>query len=373
MSKSTTYRIKALRAPDGALDIPIIGEVYGWFADEMIRMLMAYKPTEVRFIMRSPGGLAFDVLDVVDYMNANGIKSYSEIYGECSSAATFLAAHSTPERTAVTKSSRFGIHKASGSIGDDVFVAHANERIINLYVQAFGWTAAKAEKFLDANGGTGTSWMGEDIISAGIATELLDEIKVAARMDRVIDIINTSTMLKVKAKIVGTIDTVKALVTGQEIEVQIDPSQVEAANSAELTTARSEAAAAKTAREAAEAKEKEAAAKVTALEAQLAEATGKVTTAEATATEVTAKLDTATKRVTALETALDKALDRPAGSPPIQVNDEGVVSPLKGPDHKVLNEGGKLLGEMFGQMSAGERLKYERDLKAAKAKAAKTA
>ena len=45
---------------------------------------------------------------------------------------------------------------------------------------------------------------------AGIATELFDEIKVAARMDRVIDIINTSTMLKVKAKIVGTIDTVKA-------------------------------------------------------------------------------------------------------------------------------------------------------------------
>lgn len=370
MPQPATSRIKALRAPDGALDIPIIGEVYGWFADELIRLLMAYKPTEVRFIMRSPGGLAFDVLDVVDYMTANGIKSYSEIYGECSSAATFLAAHSTPERTAVTKSSRFGIHKASGAIGDDVFVAHANERIIDLYVTAFGWTAAKAEKFLDANGGTGTSWMGEEIISAGIASELLDELKVAARMDRVIDIINTNIMLKVKAKVPRSWENVTAFAANAEVEVEIDPKSVEAAAGEALKTANAELAAA-------QALVKEATDKVTALETQAKEANdakvkaeGEKTAAEATATEVTAKLTDATTRVKALETALDKALDRPAGSPPVQVNDEGVVSPLKGPGHKVVNEGGKLLGEMFGQMTASERAKYDLALKARQAKQA---
>jgi hypothetical protein len=271
-------------------------------------------------------------------MNANGIKSYSEVYGECSSAATFLAAHSTPERTAVSKSTRFGIHKASGAIGDDVFVQHANERIIELYVKAFGWTAGKAEKFLDANGGTGTSWMGQEIIDAGIATELLDEIKVAARMDRVIDIINTNTMLKVKAKLVGNIDTVKALVTGQEVDVTIDPAQLHAANSEELKTAQDALAQATSDRQAAEAKEKEASDKVTALEAEVkaaneakAAAETKATEVEGKVAEVTAKLDSATKDVTNLQRELAKALDMPAGSPPIQVNEEGIVSPLKGP------------------------------------------
>lgn len=362
MATPSVSRIKALRAPDGALDIPIIGEVYGWFADELIRLLMAYKPTEVRFIMRSPGGLAFDVLDVVDYMNANGIKSYSEIYGECSSAATFLAAHSTPERTAVTKSSRFGIHRASGAIGDDVFVAHANERIVDLYVEAFGWTKAKAEKYLDANNGTGTAWMGEEIIAAGIATELLDELKVAARMDRVIDIINTNTMLKVKAKLVGTIDTVKALVTGQEVEVSIDPATITAASNDALKTAQDELAKAITDRQAAEAKEKEAADKVSALEADVkaaneakTSAETKATEATAKVTEVTAKLETADKRVKALETALDKALDRPAGSPPIQVNDEGIVSPLRGPGQQDDSPAGQAARALAASMTASEK------------------
>lgn len=362
MPTSKVHRIKALRAPDGALDIPIMGEVYGWFAEELIRMLMAYKPTDVRFIMRSPGGLAFEVMDVVDYLNANGIKSYSEIYGECSSAATFLAAHSTPERTSVTKSTRFGIHRASGAIGDDTFVQHANERIVELYTKAYGWTAAKAEKFLDANGGTGTVWMGEEIISAGIAGELLDELKVAARMERVVDIMNTTTMLKVKAKLVGTIDTVKALVTGQEVEVSIDPAAVEAANNEALTTAQAELAQAVTDRQAAEAKEKEAADKVSALEAQVKALQEQATaadaakaTAETSIAEVTAKLTSATERVKNLETALDKALDRPAGSPPVQVNEEGVISPLRGPGEEDNSPAAKAARALAGSMTASEK------------------
>lgn len=353
------------RAPEGIVEIPILGAIGETVnAEDIIRDLMMFRPTEVKFVIYSPGGSAFDAIALLGYLNEKGIKSYTEIYGMCASAATLLAAHSGKSRTSMAPGSQFMIHNGSGFI--QKLVDDVNDFAVNYYRDAYGWDRGKIRSFMEANEGAGTFWNADEAKKAGICSEVMNNARVAAHFTGQ-QPVNKGTM-KVTATLVSL-----AAVKGNKVEVELDSAALETEAAKEILAAKEVAALATTSREAAEAKEKEAAAKVTALEAQLAEATGKVTTAEATATEVTAKLDTATKRVTALETALDKALDRPAGSPPIQVNDEGVVSPLKGPGHKVLNDGGKLLGEMFGQMSAGERLKYERDLKAAKAKAAKTA
>ena len=118
---------------------------------------MAYKPTEVRFIMRSPVA-AFDVLDVVDYMNANGIKSHSEILRRMLQRGDFPrgALHpGTDRRYQVPRAS--GSTRPSGAIGDDVFVAHANERIINPTCRRSAGRRRRPRSSFDANGGTGTS------------------------------------------------------------------------------------------------------------------------------------------------------------------------------------------------------------------------
>lgn len=372
----TTSKIKALRAPDGAWEVPIIGEVGHFSGDMLLDFLMTVKPSEVKFLVRSPGGTVFDVFDAIDYMNANGIKSYTEVYGDCLSAVTLLAAHSTPERTSVTQSSRFGIHKASGAIGDQVFVAHANERITSMYGAAYGWTPAKIEKMLTDNNGTGTVWMGEEIISAGIASEMLTELKVAARMERVDTIINepnTGTM-KVKAKLVSGWDTVKAL-AGQEVEVEIDPT-------AELKTAQDALAQATTDRQAAETKAQEATDAETALQAKLTELEAKaatdaadslvkVTTAEAATVEVTAKFtekETEVVALTAKITALTgdvKALKALPTSSEITLSVEGTaVDP--GEPNAPPSASHKFVGDVFAQMSEVEKAVHARRLNTAK-------
>lgn len=299
--QTATERVKALRASEGVYEIPLIGEVEQYYGDALLSFLSGVKPTEVKFIIRSPGGLVFNIFDALDYMRANGIKAYCEVYGECMSAATLIAAYCTPERTAVSPSAMFGIHKASGSIGDDVFVKHANDRIVEMYRAAYGWSAAKVEKFLTANNGTGTIWMGSDIVTAGIADEMLDEMKVAAHMERFTAKQTPMGTIKVKAKLLAGWDTVKALATGEAVEVEIDANaELEAANAA-LAQATSD-------RQAAEAKvaeltdaEAAAQAKITALATEKETAEAAKVTADEQVVEVTAKLTAEAAKVTALQ------------------------------------------------------------------------
>jgi cell division protein FtsB len=216
---------------------------------------------------------------------------------------------------------------------------------------------------MTANDGEGTVWIGQEAVSAGIANEVLDQVKVAARMELRNSIVNKKQpamgKMKVKAKLVGAWDTVTALVAGKEVEVEIDATAEQVASQEALAQATAD-------RIAAEAKAKELADGEEALKAKLAEAEAAKTTAEATATEVSAKLESVTSGITAkltdaektitnLQRELAKALDMPAGSPPIEVNDSGIVSPLRAPGKGTPDAGAQLANEVYAMMTPLER------------------
>lgn len=348
MSNTAASKVKALRAPDGTWEIPLIGEIGETITgDSIIAFLQSAKPSEVKFIIRSPGGLAYDIIDAIDYMQSNGIKAWCEIYGDCMSAATFIMAYCTPERTSVSASARIGIHKASGP--EKVFVDHANERMAALYKSAFGWSPAKIEKLLTANGGEGTQWMsGEDIVKAGLADEMLTEMRVAAHMGQFKE--PTPDMGKVKAK--GKLINVIAL-GGQEVEVEIDANaELEAANTALAQATSDRQAAESKAKEATDA-EAAAQAKITELTTAKEAAEAAKVAAETTATEVTTKFNAEAEKTKALQAEVDKLRKLPTVPATKAQAGEGAQEP--GATGPVLTDGQKQVKSIIDGMTPGER------------------
>lgn len=171
--------VLAKRAPDGTVEIPILGDIGSDVrADLIIRDLMMIRPKEVKFVIYSGGGSAFDSISLVGYLNSNGIISYTEIYGMCASAATLLAAHSGPKRTAMAPGSQFMIHNASGVL--QKLVDDVNAFGIEFYRDAYGWDRKAIRSYMDANDGNGTFWNSDEAKKAGICSEVMNEAKVAA-------------------------------------------------------------------------------------------------------------------------------------------------------------------------------------------------
>ena len=114
MSNSITTICK--RAPDGAWEIPILGDIgfFGTNGEDLIRELNAVKPDKVKFIIYSPGGAVYDAIAVAGWIREKGIECYAEIYGVCASAATVFAALAGPKNTAISPGSMFLIHMPYG-------------------------------------------------------------------------------------------------------------------------------------------------------------------------------------------------------------------------------------------------------------------
>jgi ATP-dependent protease ClpP protease subunit len=218
------------RAPDGAWEIPILGDIgfFGVNGADLIRELQAVKPTQVRFTIFSPGGAVYDAIAVVGYMLDKGIESYTEIYGVCASAATVFAAHSGPKNTAIAPGSMFLVHMPFG--GDQKAIDNAVDFLLNLYTKSYGWTKAEAKAHLEAADGEGIFWTAAEAKKLGVCSEIMEGAKVAARLQ-----LNTTAMaetkptIKVKTKVhLSTLEAVRAAMAtdGTEIELEVAQEQV---------------------------------------------------------------------------------------------------------------------------------------------------
>jgi len=218
-------QVIAKRAPQGTLEIPIIGELgQGVLGEMVLEQLRSFRPKEVKFVIYSPGGEVFDALAVCGYMKANGIISYSEVYGYASSAATVFIAHSGPSRTSIAPGAFINMHMASGP--DESVVADVNRELAQIYADAYGWTPKQALAYMAAGEeNRGTVWFANDTKKAGICSEVMTELKVAAHAQIIKPAMaETTNKLKVEAKVkLGTMEAVRAAMgEGTTIEVEID-------------------------------------------------------------------------------------------------------------------------------------------------------
>lgn len=324
-------KILGKRAPDGVYEIPLLGDVgyFGFRGEDLIRELIYVKPAKVRFTIYSPGGAVYDAIAVVGFMQANGIESFTEIYGYCASAATVFAAHSGPKNTAIAPGSMFLVHMPFHEDGNDdegakKAIENAVDFLIALYVSAYGWTKAEARKYMEANDGNGIPWTAAECKKLGIASEIMEGAKVAARLNiNPAAMADTKKTIKVQAKVsLGTLDAIRAsLGEGATYEVEV-PVEEETAK----VIADAEARIADLEKENADLKAK----------AEGADTANAATaTAQAEAVQAKADLDAKVKahadelaKINADHAAKVKALEAriPAAKPTIANNQEGTIA-----------------------------------------------
>lgn len=237
MSTSTLQKTIGKRAPDGAWEVPILGDIgfFGVDGADLIRELMAVKPTQVRFLIYSPGGAVYDAIAVCGYMLEQKIESFTEIYGLCASAATIFAAHSGPKNTAIAPGSMFLVHMPYG--GDQKAIDNATAFCVDLYAKSYGWTKAEAKKHMEADGGEGVLWTAAEAKQYGVASEIMEGARVAARTRSSINEKPTAMAEnKIKATVKLTLAQALSSVTGSGAEVEVDADQVTADALAEKDT-----------------------------------------------------------------------------------------------------------------------------------------
>lgn len=213
------------RAPDGAWEIPILGDIgfFGVDGADLIRELQAVKPTQVRFTIYSPGGAVYDAIAVVGYMLEKGIESFTEIYGVCASAATVFAAHSGPKNTAIAPGSLFLVHMPFG--GDQKAIDNATAFLVDLYVKAYGWTKAEAKNYMLANDNEGEFWTAAEAKKLGVCSEIMEGAKVAAHYQ-----LKPTAMADNKTKVPVKLTFGKAVSAafGGEVTAEVDVEQATA-------------------------------------------------------------------------------------------------------------------------------------------------
>lgn len=204
------------RAPDGAWEIPIVGPIGDWGGtkgEDLIRELSYVKPKTVRFVVYSPGGAVYDAIAVVGYMTANGIESYTEIFGFCASAATVFAAHSGPKNTVIAPGSMFLVHMPFG--GDQKAIDNAVEYLLDLYTKSYGWSRSEARKHMQANEGRGLLWSAKEAKALGVVSEIMEGAKVAAHFNSDIMSEQVETVTEVAEK-----EEVKAETSAPEVKAE---------------------------------------------------------------------------------------------------------------------------------------------------------
>lgn len=263
----------------------------------------------------SHGGMLDDVTAFYDWVNATGTQFKVRIWGTAMSAATVIAAAAGRENIEIATNATWMIHNAWG--GTEEMNNLGNEAMVRIYRKLTGMSEKKLTEMMAAT----TTLSAQEAVEMGFAGKVMKATMKLAAMHEAqpISINEQPQTMKVKGKLTGTWDTVKALASGSEVEVEIDPS-------AELKAAGDALEAATLERQTAEAKAKEATDNEAALKAKVDELTGKLTETEAAvkaaeekaATEleaVTAQLTEANGKVTNLTTDLGKLKAATAGVP----------------------------------------------------------
>lgn len=235
MAEKAPLRVLGKRAPSGVYEIPILGDIgfFGTAGEDLIRELAAVRPSQVKFIIYSPGGMVYDAIAVAGYIREQGIECYAEIYGVCASAATVFAAIAGPKNTAIAPGSMFLVHMPYG--GDEKAIDNAAEYLADLYVKSYGWTRSEARKHMEANEGSGVLWTAKEAKSLGVVSEIMEGAKVAAHFNINSESMEKKNTIKVAAKVkLDALDAVKAALTdGVEAEVEVNIEEAVAGQLAE--------------------------------------------------------------------------------------------------------------------------------------------
>ena len=362
MAAEVTKRVLGKRAPDGVYEIPILGDIglFGVDGADLLRELMAVKPTQVKFIIYSPGGSVWDAIAVAGYIQEHGIECYAEIYGLCASAATVFAACAGPKRTAIAPGSSFMIHMpywigGASSEADQKHIDDLVDHLVMLYSKTYGWSKAEARKHMEANNGDGILWTAEEAKSIGVVSEVM-KMSVAAHFNTkqpaMADNKKTITM-KVKAKLT-TMEALRAAVgDGTELEVEVPVEDTTAAAIAEKD------------------------ARIAELEKENAELTGKVAesaadqesraTLETEANAAKAALAAAASEHEKAVAALNKAhadaiaeLKKPMAKATVADNQDGAVAAMPG---AVKSEKSEFVGQVFAGMTEVQKAQHEATMK----------
>lgn len=370
----------AKRAPDGAWEIPILGDIgfFGTNGEDLIRELQAVKPETVKFIIYSPGGAVYDAIAVAGWLIEHKIKCYAEIYGVCASAATVFAAVAGPKNTAIAPGSMFLVHMPFG--GDQKAIDNAADFMIDLYAKAYGWSKAEARKHMEANNGDGVLWNVKEAKTIGVVGEIMEGAKVAARLH-----LNEQTIamsenkIKVEAFVkLGAADAIKAVAGGVKAEVEIDATdeqkalkeladQATADRIAAETKAKEDTDAANAMVEAAKKKEEDATAALAAKEVERAaqEELAKKAAQEADAAKAeNVTVQAALTKANALITELSKLPTAPA----VIAAAGGDVQEPAGELNVPPTAAKAFADEFFKDMTPAQRIQYEKAVEAKKAK-----
>lgn len=338
--------IRAAKGEDGP-ELWITGEigVDVRFAD-LQRALSHYAEENTgTFILNiySHGGMLDDVTAFYDWVNATGTKFKVRIWGTAMSAATVIAAAAGRENIEIASNATWMIHRAWG--GTDEMNDLGNEALVRIYRKLTGMSAAKITEMMTAT----TTLSAQEAVDMGFAGKVMKAtMKLAAMHEaRAIELNEKPKRMKVKAHVkLSAVDAIKATTGGVDVEVEVEPSEQEAALKEIADQATKD-------RQAAEAKATEDGAALKALKdretdalAKLAEAQAAKKLAETATAEVTAKLTTATTQAAAQDAVIvalkadvaklkklptAKAIALSAEGTAVEPGEGGTITPVGGP------------------------------------------
>jgi hypothetical protein len=113
---------------------------------DLLRDLKNFHDEEVTFTIFSGGGSVFHALAVYEYIRANNIKAYANVYGIAASSATIFMAAAGRDRTFISPHSQVMVHAPYG--GDPNALKKIHKEMVAIYRRVTGLNKAQVEDLL---------------------------------------------------------------------------------------------------------------------------------------------------------------------------------------------------------------------------------
>ena len=181
-----TFRVYC-RRNDAGIEIAIMDAIGddGWGggvrAEDVIGTLRDSPQSPVTVRINSPGGLAYDGLQIYNALAAHGPEVTTVNEGLAYSAASIIFMAGDKRR--VYEASDFGIHRAHGFAMGNVnqmlavadFLEGLDNHLINIYSASTGQSKAQITAWIDGttSGDMGTMFSGKEALEAGFADEMI--------------------------------------------------------------------------------------------------------------------------------------------------------------------------------------------------------
>lgn len=237
---------------DGTPAVFVDGFIYEGFGAYLFRYVYdAWKSTgsTVKLFISSDGGLLTEGTTFYDLIRAKGVPLESEIYGKAGSTATLFGAASGRDKTLISESSEYFIHRthfmAQDEYGDYYRVEtppeaqpeidRTNAMLVNIYVTLTGRTPEEINAQLD-KGDQGISMSAQEAVDMGFCAGIIPPVssKIAAFKK-----INDKTMSannKTKVPVKLNFSKLVKAAFGEELTAEVDVEKATADAIAEKDT-----------------------------------------------------------------------------------------------------------------------------------------